>query len=746
MNLEKIDRLFLNVLDDIRDYLPDLTLVGGWIPYVHSNFLWKTAVRCPVCIWGYTPRVMVRFVLYLRILTGSNIWERNRIPILKCAFGLRNEVLMFLNKSIITGFRILAGIVFIFLLSCNPQKSDLEVRSPDQKISVQFQAAADSTVNYQILFEDSVVLSDSRLGIIREDGDFLNHLSLSSVSHPIKISLDYEMIQGKRRHCQHKGIERIFHLENDTGQKMDVVFRVSNDGAAFRYVFPNRSPEIKKIVREISEFHFQPETKAFLQPMAAAKSGWNQVNPCYEEYYTQGVPIHSLPFSEPGWAFPALFLTGDIWVLLSETAPDRNYCGCRLQQDTVAYQLYIDFPQAPETVFDGPLKPESRLPWKTPWRIIAIGRGLKSIAESTLGTDLAKPSRIKDVSFIKPGRSSWSWVLLKDDSTVYDAQKRFIDYAADMHWEYCLIDAYWNTQIGYEKVQELVDYAKTKGVGILLWYNSAGDWNTAPLQPRDKLLTHEDRIEEFNKLKKMGVKGVKVDFFGGDGQSVMSYYQDIFEDAAQFDLMVNCHGATLPRGWQRTYPNLITTEAVRGFEYVTFEQRNADREPEHACMQTFTRNVFDPMDFTPVCFSEVPNIQRVTSNGFELALSVIFWSGIQHFAETPRGMARVPEYVKDFMRNVPVVWEETRYLGGYPGKFVVMARRSGVTWYVAGINGEDIEREVTFNLDFLEHPREGLMITDGENNRSFQSVPIETVPGSPLIVKMKSNGGFVITF
>ena len=203
------------------------------------------------------------------------------------------------------------------------------------------------------------------------------------------------------------------------------------------------------------------------------------------------------------------------------------------------------------------MNPESRLPWFTPWRIIAIGDSLKTIVESTLGTDLAEPAKLEDISFVKPGRASWSWVLLKDGSVVYDVQKRFIDFASDMKWEYCLIDAYWDTQIGYDRIAELADYAAVKNVGLLLWYNSAGNWNTTPQTPKNKLLTHEDRVKEFARLKEMGIKGIKVDFFGGDGQSMMAYYQDIFEDAAKFGLLVNCHGATLPRGWHRTYPNLI---------------------------------------------------------------------------------------------------------------------------------------------------------------------------------------------
>jgi hypothetical protein len=622
--------------------------------------------------------------------------------------------------------------------------ADYVVKSPDDHISVSCMMNGSGNLIYQVAVDDELVLENSQLGLVREDSDFFEGLSLASVSDVSEVEFEYEMIQGKQRHCHYKGNERTFHMLNAYGERMDVVFRVSNDGVAFQYVFPEQSTDVKKIVREISEFHFRPNTKTFIQNMSAAKSGWNRVNPAYEEYYTQGTPIEALNYSEPGWVFPALFQSGAFWVLISETAPDRNYCGCRLQQDTLNHVFCIDFPQSPEFIFNGPVKPESTLPWKTLWRIITISRGLKPIVESTLGTDLAEPSRIEDPFFVKPGRSSWSWVLLKDDSTIFDVQKRFIDYAADMQWEYCLIDAYWNTQIGYEKIQKLVDYAEARDVGILLWYNSAGDWNTAPLLPRDMLLTHEDRMREFSKLKKMGIRGVKVDFFGGDGQSVMAYYQDIFEDAAQFGLMVNCHGATIPRGWQRTYPNLVTVEAVRGFEYVTFEQLNADQEARHACMQPFTRNVFDPMDFTPVCFSEVPNIYRITSNGFELACSVIFWSGMQHFAEIPQGMIKVPGYVKDFMKEVPVVWDEMAYLDGYPGKFVVLARRFEKSWYIAGINGEDSEKEVKLDLDFLGNQKEGLMITDGADNRSFRSSHIHVNPNNPFVVQIRGNGGFVI--
>lgn len=630
--------------------------------------------------------------------------------------------------------------------ACPCKEKKQIITSPDGNIYVHFLMSQEKNPYYTVRHLGNLILGESKLGIIREDEDFSKNLFLDSVSSIEVIQDDYEILQGKKRKCCYIANRRVFHLKNERGKKIDVIFQVSNDGVAFRYYFPEKSEETKKIVKETSSFNFNPGTNAYIQHNSEAKSGWSQVNPCYEELYEQGIEIEKLRFNNAGWVFPALFNYGEYWMLISETAPNRDYCGCRLQQNSTSHEFYINFPQKQEIIFEGELNPESQTPWKTPWRIIAIGKGLKTIVESTLGTDLAEPSKLEDISFVKPGQSSWSWVLLKDDSTVYDVQKRFIDYASDMNWEYCLVDATWDEKIGYEKIKELSEYARAKKVGLILWYNSAGDWNTTPLTPKNKILTHKSRTEEFKLIKEMGIKGVKVDFFGGDGQSVMSYYQDILEDAAEYRIMVNCHGATLPRGWQRTYPNLVTVEAIRGFEYVTFGQSDADHEPNHSCMLPFTRNAFDPMDFTPVCFSEVPNIKRITSNAFELALSIIFYSGIQHFAETPRGMEKVPDYVKNFLREIPNSWDDTKFIDGFPGKFVIMARKAGNTWYVAGINGEETEKHLKCELPFINETKSANLITDGKDNRSFEIKKIIYTPNEPFQINIKGNGGFVLKF
>lgn len=637
-------------------------------------------------------------------------------------------------------------IVAVLLISTNVHsrnKNENRIESPNGNVSVELNINSEGTPEYGIWFKGIPVMKNNRLGLLRQDADFYQKLQLVSVSSAEKIEDHYTLLYGKKVNCNYYANRKVFHLKNQEEKEIDIIFQVSDDGVAFRYYFPGESNEIKRITNELTYFNFDDSTRTWIQPIAEAKSGWKGVNPSYEEHYYHEINIKDLPMNKPGWVFPALFKSGNYWIALTETAPDRNYCGCRLLHDSLSTGFKIGFPQAAEVIFDGALNPESQLPWYSPWRIIILSDNLGTLVESTLGTDLAKPSAQSEISYIGPGRSSWSWVLFKDDSTVFPVQKRFIDYAADMGWEYCLVDADWDRKIGYEKLGELCSYAKSKGVGITAWYNSAGDWNTTPYTPRNKLLTKELREAEFKKLKQLGVSGIKVDFFGGDGQSVMAYYQDIIEDAARYKLMVNCHGSTFPRGWQRTYPNLISMEGIKGFEFVTFEQPNADKEAAHCTVIPFTRNLFDPMDFTPVCFSEVPNIQRKTTNSFELALSVLFFSGIQHFAEVPEGMAKVPSEVKQIMKDVPVTWDETKFIEGYPGKQIVIARRKDKVWYVAGINGEQIEKTLEINLGFIENPISVLIITGGNDNRSFQITSKKIDTSRPLKISLKPNDGFL---
>ncbi|HES60118.1 MAG TPA: glycoside hydrolase family 97 protein [Caldithrix sp.] len=615
------------------------------------------------------------------------------------------------------------------------------IKSPNDKIQVNFSLTSGGEPVYSISHSGSVILRPSKLGIVRSDEDFSTNLVLESVSDESIVTDNYRLLHGKRLNCSYEGTKRIFYLKNANSQKMEIIFQVSNDGAAFRYHFPEKTDKPVTIYKELSTYHFDLSTRAFLQPCADARMDWCYASPSYEEYYQLDIPVGTIAKNPAGWVMPALFKKDKFWISITETAVDTNYCGTRLSQFSPDGEYSVQFPQPQERRGYEPYLPESVLPWTTPWRIIAITDNLADLVESTLETDLAGPARYDVSSWLEPGIASWSWVILKDDKTVYDTQKEFIDFAAKMNWKYCLIDALWDTQIGYDKIKELADYAKTKDVKILLWYNSAGDWNTTPQTPRDKMLTAKTRSAEFKILQDMGIGGIKVDFFGGDGQSMMKYYIDILRDAAKYNLAVNFHGCTFPRGWYRTYPNLVSMEAIRGEEYITFGQSFADNQPSHCTALPFTRNLFDPMDFTPVNFSGIPNIKRRTTKGFEIASSVLFTSGIQHIAETPAGMAAQKDFVIEYMSSLPSTWDDVQFIDGYPGKFVILARKKGDTWYIAGINGETTERIVSMQAPFIEQNSQAVMITDGDDKDLIKK---EIKFSDPLTITMKPYGGFII--
>lgn len=621
----------------------------------------------------------------------------------------------------------------------------VRVSSPDEKIAADVWLNEQGAPRYTITFGGKEVLQASKLGLIRDDADFTRELSVSSVSPAEAVSDDYELVTSKRRHHAYRANRRTLSLQTSEGHKLDITFQVSNDGVAFRYRFPETSSRVHRIREELSSFNFLPETQTWLQPIAAAKTGFASTNPSYEEIYQKEGTLGTPSPTGAGWVYPALFKSGDTWLLVSETALGRNYAGTRLTNEWRSSEYRVGFPGPLEHFQEGPVTPESTLPWSMPWRLIVVG-DLKTIVETTLGTDLAdKPAVGAKVPGPGPGKASWSWPLLGDGHTNYETQKRFIDYAAEMGWRYTLVDALWDTQIGDDKMKELVDYARGQGVSILAWYNSAGDWNTAPQTPRDALLTSETRKREFDRMKKLGVVGLKVDFWPGDGQSAIEYYHDVLEESARAGLLMNFHGSTLPRGWHRTYPHLMTMEAVRGLEFVTFDQKNAEDEPSHAAMQPFTRNVFEPMDFTPVVLDRINNIERRTSSAFELALSVLFTSGIQHYAEIPEGMLRVPEYVRTFLKNVPSVWDDVKFLDGYPGNYVVIARRAGDRWYVAGINADKAPRHLSLDLRSLSM-RQATLITDGHGgNLSFTQQEVSDVTSKPLEITLQPRGGFVLT-
>jgi hypothetical protein len=637
----------------------------------------------------------------------------------------------------------LVSIIFIsitvFSLQAAPKK--LVLKSPNGKLVIKAEVNTKGQPVYNVKFNNKEVILQSALGLATDNADFTKNVAITQVSETTKFQETYSSPAEKRASRTFVANCASLKLTDSNKKVLTIEFRAANEGVAFRYLANDRKPIAVK--SEKTSFKFPTTAKGWLHPHANVKEGWCETQPSYEEQYEYNVSVGTKSPLVAGWSFPALFQTNGNWVLITEAGLTPDYVGSRLSQDSPYGEYSIGFPQKGETMLPNDPEYPVSATIVSPWRVIVVG-SLATIVESQMVSDFAPSADKKtDYGWVKPGFSSWSWGVLHDESVNYEVSKQFIDYASEMTWEYCLVDADWDRRIGYEKIEELAHYATSKNVGLVLWYNSSGAWNSTVYTPKSALIEREARRKEFERIHNMGVKGIKVDFWPGDGQSTIQYYYDMLQDAADFKLLVNFHGTTVPRGWSRTFPNLVSMESIRGFEFTTFEQKDTDLAPKHLTMMPFARNVVGPMDFTPVCFGEIVGKNRRTSNGFEIALSVVLQSGVQHFVEIPESMSRQPAYVIDFMKKLPRYWEDVKLIEGFPGKYVVMARKSGDKWYLAGINSQSETLKLTLDLSVLNIGSKAVtIITDGENNRSFNQKQT-TANNNKLVVEILPNGGFV---
>jgi hypothetical protein len=278
-------------------------------------------------------------------------------------------------------------------------------------------------------------------------------------------------------------------------------------------------------------------------------------------------------------------------------------------------------------------------------------------------------------------------------------------------------------------VEDAVAYARQQGVKPMIWYNSSVGWIDGAPGPKFRLNKPEDREREFAWCERIGVAGVKIDFFSGDNQMNMQYCQDLLECGARHHLLVNFHGATIPRGWQRTWPNLLSTEGVYGAEWYNNVPTFTRKAAAHNCMLPFTRNVIGPMDYTPCAFSDSQH-PHITTHGHELALTVVFESALQHLADRPESFLAQPKEVQQFLGQLPTVWDETRLIDGYPGQYVVMARRSGNKWYVGMLNGRDEQQ--TVSLKGLKKIKGLKAASQRSKVQGFKNITCFADSGSPL--------------
>jgi len=646
----------------------------------------------------------------------------------------------------------------LLLAISTPTLADWSLKSPNKTREIQVRHTETKGLEYRILLntsEQKTILNWSRLGpVIQGFKLSQNPLEpeISDFSTSIKFldkkatqgKDEYTLITGKQKHnIAHYRALTLSFSDIETEMAMDLELRAYNDGLAFRYVLPDNSDQHYQMVREYTAFNVGQGANFWGQPYDFTTA----FHPSYETAWLQLPSGTRAPDNlGVGWGFPSLFEKEGVWLLLHESGLDESFQGSHLQAEAPRGNYQIAPPSPGTALGHGMNIAASTLPWQMPWRFVITGEELPELVESNLTTHLAPPSRIENTDWIEPGVSSWSWLSDHDSSRNLGTLKKFIDTAAEMGWRYSLIDANWNT-IAEDAMEQLLDYAGRKNVRLLFWYNSGGRHNFITEQPRNRITEREKRRAEFAKLQALGVAGIKVDFFQSDKQDIIRLYQEILADAADFELLVNFHGSTIPRGWRRTWPNLISMEAVRGAEFYTFQKETDydDEAPRQNAILPFARNIIGPTDYTPGYFSE-PLAGRKTTSAHEAALLVMFETGIQHIGDSAESLLNLPADYRDYLRHLPTAWDETRLLAGYPGEHAVIARRSGESWYIAGINGEAKEKSLQLNISQLDNLTGPALMLFDDTAETFASRSLPLVSEESLSVTMAPNGGVVLRF
>lgn len=638
-------------------------------------------------------------------------------------------------------------LLFAFFTANTLMAQEATVSGPDGKLKVSINCKPGNTATYSVTYNGKQMLEDSRLGFKADVGDFSTGLNLKGQS-TATIDTTYALVHSKTSKVHYRANELTCSFENAKGWKMDVTFRVSDNDVAFRYTVPlQKGRGCIRIDREETAFKFPSQTTTFMCPQSDPMIGWKRTKPSYEEEYKADAPMNVKSQYGQGYTFPCLFkVGGDGWVLVSETGLDGRYCASHLT-DYKEDGYSIAFPMPEEMNGYGTVSPAFALPGSTPWRTLTVGNTLKPVVETTVPWDVVTP-RYEASQVYKPGRSTWSWIVWQDNSMNYDDQVKFIDLASKLGYEYILIDAGWDKNIGYPRMEQLINYAHSKNVDVFLWYSSSGFWNDISQSPINHMDNAIIRKKEMKWLHKMGVKGIKVDFFGSDKQDMMRLYEDILSDANDNGLMVIFHGCTLPRGWERMYPNYVGSEAVLASENLVFSQHFCDEFPFNATLHPFIRNTVGSMEWGGTFLNKRLNrgndggTRRTTTDAFELAVAILFQNAVQNFALTPNNLEDAPKACIDFMKKVPTTWDETRYIDGYPGKYAVLARRHGDKWYVAGINATKGTLKLNVNLPFLAGKQVAFYGDDSKKEIKTSSLKIKK--NGKATLTLIPNGGNVL--
>lgn len=657
---------------------------------------------------------------------------------------------MSVEKNLKSRNRMKFFIVMAMLLGSSVASAEnKQVTSPDGKLVVTV-SDTDGRPSYSVSYDNVLFLQPSPLGMVANIGDFSSGMSLEKNVSTNKIDETYELASIKKSKVHYVANEAVFSFTQQGKTIYDVIFRISNNDVAFKYkMYPQGETLSCVVEQEATGFVFPDGTTTFLCPQSKPMGGFARTSPSYETSYTADDAAGKNGWGE-GYTFPCLFRNGDNgWVLVSETGVNGGYCASRLLGHKGGTYT-IGFPQEGEANGNGTASPGIALPGETPWRTITVGKTLAPIVETTVPFDVVKPLYPAKGEYTY-GRGSWSWIIGMDGSTNYKEQLRYIDFSAAMGYQSVLVDALWDKQIGRDKMEELAKYGKDKGVALYLWYNSNGYWNDAPQTPRGIMNNAIARRKEMKWMQSIGIRGIKVDFFGGDKQMTMQLYEDILSDANEYGLLVIFHGCTLPRGWERMYPNFASSEAVLASENLHFSQGSCDHEAFNATLHPFIRNTVGSMDFGGSALNKYYNAdnaprgsRRMTSDVYALATAVLFQSPVQHFALAPNNLTDAPSWAIDFMKEVPTTWDEVRFIDGYPGKYVILARRHGDKWYIAGVNAQKETLKLKVNLPMFSNGEKVRLFSDDKALQGSVK-QIEIGKKQELQLSIPCNGGVLIT-
>ena len=628
---------------------------------------------------------------------------------------------------------------------------DVNVLSPDGKLKVTVSDAG-GRLYYTASLNGQEMLSPSALGLKTSIGDFTRDLTITD-SKTSSINTSYKMRGTKASSKEYRASRLTLNIQNKDKMLMSIVFQVSDNDVAFRYEIPRQKFQGKdmkrvRILSEASSFNLPEGTTTFISPQIGPETGWEQTKPSYEEGYSADGAMDTPSQYGHGYIFPALFHTPTGWVLVSETGVSSAYCGSHLSDYQAGTGYTVAYPDRGENNGYGTDFAAIPLPGNTPWRTVTMGSSLKPVVETTVSYDLVEPLYEPSTDY-KPGRYTWSWLIWQDTSINYDDQVKFIDLASEMGFEYCLVDNWWDTQIGRERIVELSKYAQSKGVHLMLWYNSNGYWNDAPQGPRDCMSTAIAREREMKWMQSIGIKGIKVDFFGGDKQETMRLYEDILSDANRYGLQVIFHGCTIPRGWERMYPNYVASEAVLASENVFFNEGAAIKQPFDLTLHPFCRNATASMDWGGIIMNKYlskdnkSRHSRKTTDIFEMASGIIMQTSVQCVAMQPNNLTELPQFEMDFLKGLPTTWEETKFIEGYPGKYVVLARKAtNGKWYIAGLNAQKEPLALTIDLREFRGPFTQLYIDNKKGEPTLTNLKTDKKGKAKVIIQ--PNGGMII--